>query len=59
MADRMCCFANCNNETVAVTVSLKGPAPERMAYCCIEHAAADLMKMVNRKSLSLSRPHGK
>lgn len=39
MADRMCCWANCDNETVAVTVTIKGNPAERLVYCCLEHAS--------------------
>jgi hypothetical protein len=58
MADRMCCYGNCDSETVAVTVNVKGNPTERLVYCCLEHAANALSGRYQRelaiRRLSLS-----
>jgi hypothetical protein len=49
MADRMCCWANCDNETVAITVTIKGNPAERLVFCCLDHASNKLAAMTARK----------
>jgi len=51
---KMCDYANCDVETTAVTVNIKGNPAERLAYCCVEHASNALAARYER-SLAMRR----